>query len=47
MTESHCFSPEMTTTLLIGYTPIQSKKFKFGEKNRGDNMVRYEGREFL
>ena len=27
----HC-SPETTTTLLIGYTPIQNKKFKVWEK---------------
>ena len=26
--ESLCYSPEMTTVLLIGYTPIQNKKFK-------------------
>ena len=28
MAESHCYSPEAITTLLIGYTPIQNKKFK-------------------
>ena len=27
----HC-SPETTTTLLIGYTPIQNKSLKFGKK---------------
>ena len=33
MAESLCYSPETTTTLLIGYTPIQHKKFKvWGEK---------------
>ena len=26
--ESLCYSPEMTTVLLIGHTPIQNKKFK-------------------
>ena len=32
MTESlHC-SPEITTTLLISYTPIQNKKFKVKKK---------------
>ena len=29
MTESLCCSPETTTTLLIGYTPIQNKSLKF------------------
>ena len=28
MAESLCYSPENITTLLIGYTPIQNKKFK-------------------
>ena len=28
MTESLCYSTETTTTLLVGYTPIQHKKFK-------------------
>ena len=28
MAESLCCSPETTTTLLIGYIPIQNKKFK-------------------
>ena len=32
MTESLCCSPETITTLLIGYTPTQNKKFK--QKNR-------------
>jgi len=26
-------SPETTTTLLIGYTPIQNKSLKFGKKD--------------
>ena len=29
MAESLCSSPETITTLLIGYMPIQSKKFKY------------------
>jgi len=35
MAESLCCSPEFTTTLLIGYTPVQNKKFKvwWGKKN--------------
>ena len=28
MAESLCCSPETTTTLLTGYTPVQNKKFK-------------------
>ena len=28
MAESLCYSPETTTILLIGCTPIQNKKFK-------------------
>ena len=32
MAESLCYSPETTKTLLIGYTPIQNKKFKVWEK---------------
>ena len=28
MAESLCCSPEIITTLLIGYTPIQNKKLK-------------------
>jgi len=33
MAESLCCSPQITTSLLIGYTPIQNKKFiKFGGK---------------
>jgi len=53
MAEPLWVSPEMTTTLLIGYTPIQSKKFKVwkekkvNKKHQGDNMVRDEGRELL
>ena len=27
MAESHCYSTKTITTLLIGYTPIQNKKF--------------------
>ena len=33
MAESLCCSPETTTTLLIVYTPMQNKKFKFETKN--------------
>ena len=29
MTESLCWSPETITTLLIGFIPIQNKKFFF------------------
>ena len=32
--ESLCCSPESTTTLLIGYTTIQSKKFKVTKKRK-------------
>ena len=28
MAESVCYSPEIITTLLISYTPVQNKKFK-------------------
>ena len=37
MTESIPCSPETITTLLIGYTPIQKKKFK--EKKRCDIYI--------
>ena len=33
MAESLCCSPETTTTLLIVYTLMQNKKFKFEKKN--------------
>ena len=29
MAESLCYPPETITTLLIGYTPIQNKKFEY------------------
>ena len=32
MAETLCSSPETTTTLLIGYTPIQNKKFEVWEE---------------
>ena len=32
MTESLCCSPETITTLLIGYIPVQRKKFKTNKK---------------
>ena len=32
MAESLPCSPETTTTLLIGYTPVQNEKFKVWEK---------------
>ena len=32
MAESLCSPPETVTTLLIGYTPMQNKKFKLKEK---------------
>ena len=34
MAESLRFSPEMTTTLLINYTPIQNKKLKVWKKKK-------------
>ena len=34
MPESFSWSPETITTFLIGYTPIQNKKFKFGGKKK-------------
>ena len=38
MTESPCCLPETITTLLIGYTPIQNKKFpKNKKKNTKSN----------
>ena len=33
MAESLCCSPEIITTLLIGYTPIQNKKFNKRKRN--------------
>ena len=40
--ESLCCSPQNTTSLLIGYTPIQNKKFiKFGGKKRNKNIVEF------
>ena len=35
MVESFHSSPETTTTLWTGYTPIQNKKFKVTKKNEG------------
>ena len=35
MAESLCCSPDTTTTLLIGYTPIQNKRFKIWKKILG------------
>ena len=40
MAESLCCSPETTTTLLIGYTPIQNKKFKVWGKKKRNTTVR-------
>ena len=34
MAESLCYLPETTTTLLIGYTPIQNKKLKVWKKQK-------------
>ena len=34
MAESHSCSPETIRTLLISYTPIQTKKFKIVKKRR-------------
>ena len=34
MAESLCCSPETVTTLLIGYTPIQNKKFEKKKKEK-------------
>ena len=36
MPESLCWSPETITTLLIGYTPIQNKKFKVGGEKKSN-----------
>ena len=36
MAESLCCSPETTTTLLIGYTTIQNKKFKVWKKKKNN-----------
>ena len=46
MTESLHSSPKTTTTLLIGYTPIQNKRFKvWEEKGRTeDEMARWHHR---
>ena len=37
MAESFCCSRETTTTLLVGYTPIQNKKFKVNKIYRQYN----------
>ena len=37
MTESLCCSPETNTTLLIGYTPIQNKKYIY--KNLYNSII--------
>jgi len=34
MAESHSCSPETTRTLLISYTPTQTKKFKIVKKKK-------------
>ena len=34
MAESLCYSPEMITILLIGYTPTQNNKFKVKKKKK-------------
>ena len=39
MSEFLCCSPETTTTLLIGYTPIQNKKFKVFKKQQQQQKV--------
>ena len=37
MTEFLSCSPETTTSLLMGYTPIQNKKFKVWNNNKNNN----------
>ena len=43
MAESLCYSPETVTTLLIGYTPMQNKKFK---NKRVNNFLKGNWRSF-
>ena len=49
--QSLCCSPEMTTVLLIGYTPMQNKKFKDWKKKKisqwGGHFCRKEMVEVL
>ena len=37
MAESLLHSPETVTTLLIGYTPVQNKKYDIWRKNKSGN----------
>ena len=50
MAESLRYPHETLTTLLIGYTPIQNKKFKIIIKKKKDidmkNMLKVKVREF-
>ena len=38
--ESPCCSPETTTALLIGYAPIQNKKFKVFKKQQQEKVTK-------
>ena len=42
--ESVCCSPEITTTLFIGYTPMQDKKFKKKKKKVEKRSFQEKGR---
>ena len=42
MAESLCCSPETTTTLLVGYTPIQNKMFQFSRSVMSDSLWPHE-----
>ena len=42
MAESLCYSPETTTTLLIGYTPIQNEKFKVKKEKKQTTILKPE-----
>ena len=47
MAESFCRSPETITSLLIGYTPIQHKKFSFLKRKRSTEDTQKEVRRKL
>ena len=50
MAESLHYPHETLITLLIGYTPIQNKKFKIKKKKKDinmKNMLKVEVREFV
>ena len=43
--ESVCCSPEITTTLFIGYTPMPDKKFKKKKKESGEKIIPGKGKD--